>query len=113
MVVTASTRDRQPEEAPPRHIHRPGQSIGLILTDIDRGMGGRPQEPPRRPDGCGIGKPQTWPRRQQVTGHLLGHESGQRQVGIEGLDHVIPVAPSIGNIEIKFMGHGLGKAGEV
>ena len=113
MVVTPSTRDRQPEKAPARHIDRPGQSIGLILTDIDRGMGGRPQEPPGRPDGCGIGKPQTRPRRQQVTGHLLGHESSQRQVGIESLDHVIPIAPGIGNIEIKLMGHGLSKAGEV
>ena len=113
MVVTTGTGDRQPKETPARHIHRPGQSIGLILTNIDRGMGGRPEEPPSRPNRGSIGKPQTRPRWQQVTGHLLGHESGQRQIGIEGLDHVIPITPGIGNIEIEFMGHGLGKAGEV
>ena len=52
-------------------------------------------------------------RREQIARYLLDDETVVGHVGVEGVDHVIPVAPGFRKIEILIQAGGVGVANDV
>ena len=94
VIVTARAADAQPEDATADGIDLIGDDIHLeVLVHGLRGF---------RADGQEAGGNELTVTllgsggRQQVPGDLLGEKAVIRQVLIEGLNNIIPVAPSVG-----------------
>ena len=51
--------------------------------------------------------------RQQVAGDVFDHELVEGQVGVEGADDVVAVAPGVGDVEVELVAVRLGVADQV
>ena len=113
MVVAARARDREAEERAPRDIDRAGDAVGLVVAHIDGRMRRGTEEPPRGAERRGVRQSHARARRKHVARDLLRHEARGRDVGVERVDHVVAVAPRLGDRVVELMRERLGVAREV
>ena len=114
MVVAAGALDGQAEESFAQRLDLPVDDRGLLALHIDgRGVAFDHPMPRRAEPGLVEAERAIPARREQIAGDLLLHEAIVGQVGVEGADEVVAVAPGV-RIEVVVLGAvSLGVAREV
>ena len=113
VVVAAGTRHRQPEHRLAEHVDLVVDPVRVLRPRIDRRVLrlAEPPEPGRRER---LVRPirRIAPRlREQVARDVLGQELVERQVGVEGADDVIAIAPRVGDVVSRTRGRASRRSG--
>ena len=113
VVVAPGAGDGQPEKRLGRRVDLLVHDIVFLLDRIALRQRHRPQrEETGRDDSAEIDRG-AGGRRQQVSGDLLADELVIRQVFVEGVDDVVPVAPRVAEGMIFVDSGGIGEAGDI
>ena len=108
VVVAAGAGDCQALRGLGKHVDLVVDLVGPRLDRIGRRVQHLPQPVHARGDGIDEMRPVGGkPGRQQIPGQLLPQEPVIRQIGVEGLDDVVPVPPGVELVVVELVPVGL------
>ena len=115
MVMTPRAGDGQAEEGLAEDVEPIVHPIGLVGADVNRRVNLLAQEPEARPLHRFIRpRGQVEPgRAHQVARDVLGQEPVVGDVGVEGADDVVAIAPGVGDGRVELVSSGLSKTDQV